>query len=161
MGARHLLTRRKACFHSFAAHSHTPQGAFSSFMHKRTFALSLAPSGAFSFALAPRGAAAKWMAEAAAFIIEARDFSPVLALALHFPIATCQLALVIPENEILPCGQDEIHAQHGRYPRFARTKSAGCACRRRNPETFSVSGLHLPWQLSTLAGPVVRLPSTC
>ena len=38
--------------------SHTPQGVFSSFMHKRTFVFSLAPSGAFSFVLAPRGAAA-------------------------------------------------------------------------------------------------------
>ena len=38
--------------------SHTPQGVFSSFMRKRTFALSLAPPGAFSFVLAPRGAAA-------------------------------------------------------------------------------------------------------
>ena len=53
-----LLTRHKACFHPFASPSHTPQGVFSSFMHKRTFVFSLAPSGAFSFVYSPRGAAA-------------------------------------------------------------------------------------------------------
>ena len=72
----HLLTRHKACFHPSCANarlcfhsrpqarfhsfapSHTPQGVFSFFMRKRTFALSLAPSGAFSLVFAPRGAAA-------------------------------------------------------------------------------------------------------
>ena len=29
------------------------------------------------------------------------------------------------------------------------------------PAELSFCGLHLPWQLSTLAGPIVRLPSTC
>ena len=48
-----LLTRHKACFHPFASPSHTPQGVFSSFMHKRTFVFSLAPSGAFSFVCLP------------------------------------------------------------------------------------------------------------
>ena len=43
----------QARFHLFAAPSHTPQGVFSSFMRKRTFVLSLAPSGAFSFVFRP------------------------------------------------------------------------------------------------------------
>ena len=40
-------------FMRFLPASHTPQGVFSSFMHKRTYTLSFAPSGAFSFVCPP------------------------------------------------------------------------------------------------------------
>ena len=63
-------------------------------------------------------------------------------------------------NEIQPAA-GRYPANAGRYPCYAWTIFARFARKRRSPETISVSGLRLPWQLSTLAGPVVRLPSTC
>ena len=167
------------------AHSHTPQGVFSFFMRKRTFVLSLAPSGAFSFVFAPRGAAAcsilnphlrvtasspecsrlggetlgnsnkliqnpersEWVAEARAsrFPMNGRTGFPWL----------------IRKTKSCPQGRTksmlrmvDIQPQAGRNLQAAPADEEA-------PKPFSVSGLHLPWQLSTLAGPVVRLPSTC
>ena len=94
-------SRPQARFHPFAAPSHTPQGVFSSFMRKRTFVFSFAPSGAFSSVFAPRGAAAcsiqnpehsEWMAEAGAF---------------RFPIVIRQSG---KRNPALRAGRNPAHA---------------------------------------------------
>ncbi len=69
----------------------------------------------------------------------------------------------------IPCSiGNEIQPAAGRNPVAARSKSSLrsdeiCALRpqTKKPAILSDCVLHLPWQLSTLAGPVVRLPSTC
>ena len=149
----HLLTRHKACFHLSCTNARLR-------FHSR-------PQARFHAFAAPRGAAAcsiqnphqrvtasspecsrlggetpgksnksiqnpersEWVAEAedSRFPMNGRTGFPWALSGKRNPART---------------GQDEIHASHGRYPRLARTKSAGGACRRRSPETFSVSGLH-------------------
>ena len=149
-------SRPQARFHSFASPSHTPQGVFSSFMRKRTFVLSLAPPGAFSFVYSPRGAAAcsiqntersEWVAEAGPS---------------RFPVnGGAGFPWSIRKTKSCPC-------RAGRNPCSAWSISSLRSdeiCRLRlqteKPAELSFCGLCLPWQLSTLAGPIVRLPSTC
>ena len=129
---------------------------------------SLAPSGAFSFIFAPRGAAAcsiqnphqrvtasspecsrlggetlgksnkliqnpersEWVAEAGASRCPMNGRT-------GFPWS-------IRQTKSCPCGQDEIHAAHGRNPAGGWTKSARVAHRRKSPQNFRSAGFIYP-----------------
>ena len=59
-----------------------------------------------------------------------------------------------------PCGQDEIPLR-GSKSTLRVVEICRLSLQTEKPAELSFCGLCLPWQLSTLAGPVVRLPSTC
>ena len=83
------------------------------------------------------------------FVRRKPDFVSVVTLGLFFPLVG-YLLFPAPLETKSSLRLDEIRSLPGRNPHCVRTKFARFARKRRSPETISVSGLHLPWQLSTL-----------
>ena len=147
--------------------SHTPQGVFSPFTRKTArlrfheFSLSLRSAAAGSIQSPRPGAIENKQGQA-----RNADAAPVSAYNITeprspqrrggrgcgftcgaFSLPNCHSSIVNSQSgktKSCPCGQDEIHAAHGRNPAGGWTKSARVARRRKSPQNFRSAGFVYP-----------------
>ena len=94
------------------------------------------------------------------FVRRKPDFVSFTAAEGLFPIGWDIVFPCSIGNDIHASGMDDIRLRRTILPVLGNDILAALG-QKESPAELSFCGACLPWQLSTLAGPVVRLPSTC